>query len=174
MVCIAGEMGLGKTAMVDAFLAQVAMRADLWVGRGQCINQHGHGEASMPLLEALSQVGRSPHGGEIVALLHQYAPNWLLHLPALVPVAEQEALYRWAGDATRERMLRELAEAVEALTTTRPLVLVLEDLHWSDDATLDWLVHMAQRREPARLVILGTYRPVEAAVQAHPVPPGQP
>ena len=36
-------------------------------------------------------------------------------------------------------MLRELAEAVEALTTTRPLVLVLEDLHWSDDATLDWL-----------------------------------
>ena len=82
---------------------------------------------------------------------------------------EREALYRRAGGATRERMLRELAEAVEALTTTRPLVLVLEDLHWSDDATLDWLVYMARRREPARLVILGTYRPVEAAVQAHPV-----
>jgi predicted ATPase len=104
-----------------------------------------------------------------MALLHQYAPSWLLHLPALIPVAEREALYRRAGGATRERMLRELAEAVEALTTTRPLVLVLEDLHWSDDATLDWLVYMARRREPARLVILGTYRPVEAAVQAHPV-----
>ena len=62
---------------------------------------------------------------------------------------EREALYRRAGGATRERMLRELAEAVEALTTTRPLVLVLEDLHWSDDATLDWLVYMARRREPA-------------------------
>jgi DNA-binding winged helix-turn-helix (wHTH) protein/predicted ATPase len=169
VVCITGEMGLGKTTLVDAFLAQVAMRADLWVVCGQCINQHGPGEAYMPLLEALSQVGRSPHGGEIMALLHQYAPSWLLHLPALIPVVEREALYRRAGGATRERMLRELAEAVEALTTTRPLVLVLEDLHWSDDATLDWLVYMARRREPARLVILGTYRPVEAAVQAHPV-----
>ena len=169
VVCITGEIGLGKTTLVDAFLAQVATRADLWIGRGQCINQHGPGEAYMPLLEALSQVGRSPHGGEIMAVLHQYAPSWLLHLPALVPITEREALYRREGGATRERMLRELAEAVEALTTTRPLVLVLEDLHWSDDATLDWLVYMARRREPARLVILGTYRPVEAAVQAHPV-----
>ena len=66
-------------------------------------------------------------------------------------------------------MLRELAEAVEALTTVRPLVLVLEDLHWSDGATLDWLAYVARRRETARLLVLGTYRPVEAAVQAHPV-----
>ena len=36
-------------------------------------------------------------------------------------------------------------------------MLVLEDLHWSDDANLDRLVYMARRREPARLVILGTY-----------------
>src|SRR5262249_4187397 len=50
VVCTTGEMGLGKTTLVDAFLAQVAMRADLWVGCGQCINQHGPGEAYMPLL----------------------------------------------------------------------------------------------------------------------------
>ena len=85
-----------KPPLVDAFLAQVVMRADLWVVCGQCINQHGPGEAYMPLLEALSQVGRSPHGGEIMALLHQYAPSWLLHLPALIPVVEREALYRRA------------------------------------------------------------------------------
>jgi len=66
-------------------------------------------------------------------------------------------------------MLRELAEAVDVCTTVRPLVLVLEDLHWSDDATLDWLVYMARRREPARCLILGTYRPVDAARQGHAV-----
>jgi predicted ATPase len=169
VVFITGEVGIGKTTLVDAFVSQVAASADVWVGRGQCIEYHGPGEAYLPLLEALSQLGRSPAGGDVVALLRQYAPSWLLHLPTLVSVAEREALQRRAGGATRERMLRELAEAVEALTSARPLVLVLEDLHWSDDATLDWLVYMARRREPARLVLLGTYRPVDAAVQAHPV-----
>lgn len=66
-------------------------------------------------------------------------------------------------------MLRELAEAVEVLTTERPLVFVLEDLHWSDHATLDWLAFVARRREPARFLVLATYRPADAIVRSHPV-----
>jgi predicted ATPase len=66
-------------------------------------------------------------------------------------------------------MLRELAEAVEALAAMRPMVLVLEDLHWSDAATVDWLEYVARRREVARLLVLGTYRPMEARVQRHPI-----
>ena len=66
-------------------------------------------------------------------------------------------------------MLRELTEALDILTTERPLILVLEDLHWSDGATLEWLAYVARRRDPARLLILGTYRPVEAIVHAHPL-----
>jgi predicted ATPase len=44
-------------------------------------------------------------------------------------------------------MLRELAVALEALTTTTPLVLVLKDLHWSDVSTVNLLTYLAQRRE---------------------------
>ena len=66
-------------------------------------------------------------------------------------------------------MLRELAEAVETLTLERPLVLVVEDLHWSDFATLDWLAFVARRRAAARLLVLGTYRPADAVMRAHPV-----
>jgi hypothetical protein len=59
----------------------------------------------------------------------------------------------WRGEEarplTRERMLRELAEAVEVLTAERPLVLVLEDLHWSDMSTLEWLAYVARRRGAA-------------------------
>ena len=66
-------------------------------------------------------------------------------------------------------MLRELTEALDQLTVERPLVLVLEDLQWSDGATLEWLTYVARRRDPARLLILGTYRPVDAMVRAHPV-----
>jgi hypothetical protein len=66
-------------------------------------------------------------------------------------------------------MLCELAEAVEGVTAWSPLLLVLEDLHWSDVSTVDWLAYQARRREGARLLVVGTYRPVEAIVRTHPV-----
>jgi predicted ATPase len=90
-------------------------------------------------------------------------------MPALVSTAEFDPLQRQAGGTTRERMLRELAEVVEILTAKQPLVLVLEDLHWSDGATLDWLAYVARRRGTARLLVLGTYRPGEALAHVHPV-----
>jgi hypothetical protein len=71
--------------------------------------------------------------------------------------------------ATRDRMLREMADALEALTADRPLVLVLEDFHWSDHATLDLIAWLARRREPARLLLLITYRPIDVIVRAHPL-----
>ena len=66
-------------------------------------------------------------------------------------------------------MLRELAEALEVLTADPPLVLVLEDLQWSDHSTVEALAYLAQRPEPARLLVLGTYRPVEVLLQGHPL-----
>jgi predicted ATPase len=90
-------------------------------------------------------------------------------MPTLLGAAERGALERSERGATQARMLRELAEAIELLTAERPLVLVLEDLHWSDASTLAWLGYVARRREAARLLVLGTYRPVEAIVAAHPL-----
>src|SRR5262245_40236250 len=85
-------------------------------------------------------VGRTPAGPhpQLVALLRQQARGWLLQLPALLSPVEYKALLRYAGGTTRERMLRELAEAMEALTAVRPCVLVVEELHWSDTATIEW------------------------------------
>ena len=169
VVCVTGEAGIGKTTLVDAFLAQVIVAESVWVGRGQCIEQHGPGEAYLPLLEALGQIGRAPDGARLVTVLRQQAPSWLAHLPGLVPPETSAALQQRAGGSTRERMLRELAEALEVLTAQQPLILVLEDLHWSDGATLDWLAYVARRRAAARLLVLGTYRPATALVRAHPV-----
>jgi tetratricopeptide (TPR) repeat protein len=70
---------------------------------------------------------------------------------------------------TAGRMIRELSTMLEALTADAALVLVLEDLHWSDGSTVDLIAELAQRREPARLLLLGTYRPVDAIVHDHPV-----
>jgi len=65
--------------------------------------------------------------------------------------------------------LREMAEALEALTAKTPLVLVLEDLHWSDYSTLDLLGMLARRQEAARLLVVGSYRPTDVIVASHPL-----
>src|SRR5262245_25645904 len=90
-------------------------------------------------------------------------------MPSLLSTTALEAVQRRVLGATQERMLRELAEAVEVLTATRPLLLILEDLHWSDYATLDLLTYLARRPGPARLLLLGTYRPVEVLLRGHPL-----
>jgi hypothetical protein len=61
-------------------------------------------------------------------------------------------------------MLREIAEALEALTADTPLVLFLDDLHWSDDATVDFVGLMARRAGPSRLLLVLAYRPVDVAL----------
>lgn len=167
LVFLTGEPGIGKTALVEAFLATLPHREALWVSHGQCIDQYGGGEAYLPVLEALGRLGRGPHGAYVTALLRQYAPTWLLQLSTLLTPAEQEQLHHHVMGGTRDRMLRELYEALEAFTVTQPFVLVLEDLHWSDLSTLDLLAALARRREGARLLIVGTYRPVDVIVRGH-------
>jgi predicted ATPase len=166
---VTGEAGRGKTTLVDTFLAAVAEQGPLWIGRGQCLEHYGAGEAYLPVLEALERLCRGPGGMEIVEILRQQAPTWLAQMPGLVSPVEREGLQRRVLGTTQERMLRELAEALNVLTAARPLVLVLEDLHWSDYATLDALAVLARRREPARLLLLGTYRPPDALQQGHPL-----
>src|SRR5215510_11385656 len=168
---VTGEAGIGKTALVEAFVEHVGGAVALWLGRGQCIEQYGAGEAYLPVLEALGRLCRGPEGQRFLALLGQHAPSWLVQMPALLGAVERNALQRRGHGATRERMLRELAEAVEILTAEQPLVLVLEDLHWSDDATLDWIAYVARRRQAAQLMVIGIYRSMEARVHKHPVYP---
>jgi len=71
--------------------------------------------------------------------------------------------------ATRERMVREICELLEAITAEGPLLLILEDLHWVDPSTLDVISALARRRNPAKLMILGTYRPVDVVISGNPL-----
>jgi predicted ATPase/DNA-binding winged helix-turn-helix (wHTH) protein len=166
LVFVTGEAGIGKTSLVETFLGRLD-GADLRIGRGQCVEQYGASEAYLPLLEALGRLGREPRGAALVQVLKQHAPTWLGQLPALLSDVEVDAVQRRAQGTTRERMLREMIEALDALTLDVPLVLVLEDLHWSDAATVDLLALLARRRDAARLLIIGTYRPAELELGAH-------
>lgn len=174
VVFVTGEPGIGKTSVVDAFVAQLSgavvhMRMPLWVARGQCVEQYGAGEAYLPILEAVERLCREPGHERLLPLLRQYAPLWLAQMPSFLSPTERERLQREVLGSTQERMLRELVAVIETLTADTVLVLVLEDLHWSDYSTLDLLGRLARRREAARLLILGTYRPVAMLTHEHPL-----
>lgn len=169
LVCVTGEAGIGKTALVDAFVAQALVTSAGCYGRGQCIEQYGAGEAYLPIFALLAQMARGAHGPRVLDVLTQQAPTWLVQMPGLLPAMTLEALQQRTRETTRERMLRELADAIETLSVERPLLLLLEDLHWCDASTLDWLGYIGRRRSAARLLVLGTYRPTEALVQGHPI-----
>jgi DNA-binding winged helix-turn-helix (wHTH) protein len=71
VVFVTGEAGLGKTTLVDAFVAQLGTDGPLWIGHGQCVEHYGAGEPYLPVLEALRRLCRGPGGQEVVALLGQ-------------------------------------------------------------------------------------------------------
>ncbi|MBV8771716.1 MAG: AAA family ATPase [Deltaproteobacteria bacterium] len=170
IVFVTGEPGIGKTALVEEFLRQEQLADEsLWIGRGQCIDHYGAGEAYLPVLDAIGRLCREPGGGRLLKLLDKHAPAWLAQMPGLLDSAEWKALQGRIASTTRERMLRELTDATEAISRERPLVLWFEDLHWSDYSTLEWLGFLGRRQDPARLLVLGTYRPVEVIVRAHPL-----
>jgi DNA-binding winged helix-turn-helix (wHTH) protein/tetratricopeptide (TPR) repeat protein len=162
VVFVVGEGGIGKTSVVDAFLMQVERDARAWVARGQCLEHVGGAEAYLPVLDALGRLARLPGHERLVSLLRRFAPTWLAQMPALVEA--REALQHEILGATPERMLREIAEALEALTADTPLVMFLDDLHWSDDATLDFVGLMARRTGASRLLTIAAYRPVDVAL----------
>jgi predicted ATPase len=169
VVFVTGEAGIGKTALVEAFVQGLRHDAGLGLGHGQCIEQYGAGEAYLPLLEALGRLCRGPGGECLVALLAQYAPSWVVQFPTLLSARALADLQHTLVGTTRARMLRELSVALDAVSAVQPLVLVLEDLQWSDPSTIEALAMLARRREPARLLVLGTYRAAEVVVRDHPL-----
>src|SRR5215471_8436287 len=112
-------------------------------------------------LAALSRLGEESASFRFAEILNSVAPSWLIQMPALLSDTDRKRLQLETQGITQQRMLREIAQALQVLTSDIPLVLLLEDLHWSDFATLEMISAVARRAEPARLLIIRTYRTVE-------------
>jgi predicted ATPase/DNA-binding winged helix-turn-helix (wHTH) protein len=144
-VFITGETGIGKTALVDAFFRKLSPHARK--ARGQCVEGFGGREEYYPVMEALSQLCSAPDGEAACSILARMAPGWL--------AAER----RLADGKAPERLPGDLCAALEELAIEKPLILLFEDLHWSDESTLRLISALARRRAHARLMIVVTYRP---------------
>src|SRR5215471_7543600 len=65
VVFVSGDVGMGKTTVVDLWLARPAAGSQVRTGRGQCVEHYGAGEPYLPLLEALGHLARGPGGAEV-------------------------------------------------------------------------------------------------------------
>jgi predicted ATPase/DNA-binding winged helix-turn-helix (wHTH) protein len=178
---LAGEAGIGKTALADAFCrrAMVTHAADL--ARGQCVPGVCGREEYYPVLEALGQLCALPHGEEACRILARLAPAWLAHAGQGVAadaagqerainertINERTIRERTINERTiNERTISDLCGALDCMAVERPLILVFEDLHWADGATLNVILALARRQTRAKLMVLATYRPRSAGAES--------
>lgn len=102
--------------------------------------------------------------------MRTFAPTWYLQFPGLVGSNDDlQALRRETLGATPQRMLRELVDVMAALARERPLVMLIEDLHWADPSSIDLLRLVCQRSREHAWFVLGTFRAVEAALHNSPL-----
>jgi DNA-binding winged helix-turn-helix (wHTH) protein len=151
VVFIAGGIGIGKTALLDAFLR--ATEAPAVIARGQCVEAIGRKEEYYPVMEALSHLCASPDGERACRILARMAPLWLPALGRDPEIASDSAPH-----VSAERLPGELCAALEELAVEKPLLLVFEDIHWADESTLGLISALARRRTAARLMVLATCR----------------
>src|SRR5260370_5710616 len=108
------------------------------------------------MLEALRELCRGPVGESVIETLVAEAPTWLVQFSALVKREHRETLQRELLGATRERMLREIGDALETIAAARPLLLVFEDLQWADHSMGDLISALGRRRAPAQTLLIAT------------------
>lgn len=165
LLFVVGEAGIGKSSLLERFAASAGVR----LAFGQCAEHFGDAEPYLPVLEALNGLCRADDGAGLVALMRQVAPTWLLQLPWFLTGEDRQALQHEAAGATQDRMLREFGEFVDRLTHEQPLLLLLEDLHWSDHATVQLIAYLARRRGLGALMLVVSFRPTELILQEHPL-----
>lgn len=167
VVFVTGEPGIGKTRLLDEIAAR-AMAADATVLRGGASDVEGM-PPYLPFLEALGQyIQTAPleqlrkqagAAATILAGILPELPARLGELPPAYPLPPEQArlrLYEAAG-AFLAAIAAPPSPPISG-GTNGGLLLILDDLHWADAASLDLLCHVVRHQPAARLLILGAYR----------------
>ena len=166
VVLIGGEAGVGKTRLVGE-LAALGSAAGFCVLTGQCIELGAEGLPLAPLVDALRALARMTPAGELGELLGPAGPGLARLLPELGPVAAAPA----AGEGLQAGQLLELVLGLLGrLSAARPVMFVIEDLHWADPSTLDLAAFLARALRAVPVLLVITYRSDELH-RRHPLRP---
>lgn len=162
LMLIGGESGIGKTRLVSelSLIVQAQGGRVLW----------GSATAMSAPYQAIVQALRSAL--PLIAAL-EIEPLWLAGIASLVPelrtrVSNLPTLVALDSERERARLFESLARCLEGLVQPRPVLLLLDDLHWAGAATLAWLEFLANRLATLSVLVVGTYRE-EEAMREHPL-----
>lgn len=168
LVLVGGEAGVGKTRLIQEVDAEAAARG-MRVLIGHCVEMDG-APPYLPWVEILEEAligSRSPLA--LREALGEEAPEIARIVPGLRRViADLPPPLDLPPEQARRYVWVSLQEFLERAAQDRPLLLVLEDLHWADESTLLLLEHLAPDLGRMPVLIVGTYRDVEVGA-AHPL-----
>ncbi len=157
---ISGEAGVGKSRLLAEAKVR-AVRLGFLCLQGNCF-EPDRSLPHAPILDLLRKVpaARPPddiraHTGSVVPELIKILPEFAVSLPdvasgtALEPVPD------------KRRLFHALVQVFVHLAAGQPLLVAIEDLHWSDDGTLEFLLHLARCTASQPILLLLTYRAEE-------------
>ena len=160
VLLLAGEPGIGKTCLLDDIALRTA-RDGAVVLRGGASEAEGM-PPYLPFLEAL---GRYVQDASLDQLREQVAaasPVLASILPELVVRLGDLAVPRpLPPEQARFRLYEAVGTFLQSIGLPHVLVLLFDDLHWADTASLDLLCHLARRQSHAHVLLVGAYRDSE-------------
>ena len=150
LALVLGPAGVGKSRLVQEFLATVEGQAT--VLRGRCV-EYGEGLTYWPIAEVIRQAAMASGQVGLRDLLkgEEHAAFVAEGLAGMAGTAGQTA--------SREEVPWAVRRLFEALARGRPLIVVVDDLHWAEPALLDLLEHVARVASAAPILIVGSARP---------------
>jgi len=164
VVLVGGEAGIGKTRLVDEFLVEVP--AGTSVARGQCVDFHADAPPYGPLAAVLRQLLNALGPVAFVTAAGPAHDALRILLPELADTRDE------AGEedvqSGRGRLFAAIAALLESVAGDAPLVVVIEDLHWCDQATLGVLRFLVKVVGATQLLFVFTFRSDEVP-HGHPL-----
>ena len=171
VVLLSGEAGIGKSRLVQVLQERVAENPQGWLVPCQCSAYHRN-SAFYPIIDVLERVTLqfereeepSAKLGKLEGFLVQYGFSLpetvpLFALLLSLPLDDRYAPLELSPDQQKQQLFRALVSVLLAIAGRQPLLLAVEDLHWADPTTREFLDLLVDQVPTARLLVLCTFRP---------------
>jgi DNA-binding CsgD family transcriptional regulator len=164
---VGGEAGVGKSRLVNEVAAHAARHSGFLVLTGQCVELGAEGLPLAPLVDALRTLRRGLKPETLTEVLGQAGTGLARLLPELGLVGSREDPPEGLQKA---QLLEMVLGLLQRLSDRQPVLLLIEDLHWADQSTLDLIAFLARSLREARVLLVVTYRSDELH-RRHPLRP---
>jgi len=168
VIGVVAEAGTGKSRLCFEFMERCRARG-MQVFEGRAV-AHGRNIPLLPILEVFrayfeirqeddDRTAREKIAGRMVLLDHAFAEALPLLFDFLGVADPQRPAPRLDPEARQRQLLAVMRQVIQSVSEERPTVTLIEDLHWMDEASGEFLAHMVEAREGSRNVLLLNFRP---------------